>query len=96
MAPESITDNKYNYIFNSFKLLIRCSFASDIWGLGLCVYEAMTLKYPFDESSYNNLLESIIKGIDNIDCNYSTPVKNMVLSMLIKVSFTLHFILIHI
>jgi serine/threonine protein kinase len=71
--------------------LIRCSFESDIWGGGLCVYEAMTLTYPFDLSSEYKLMTSITeKVIDNIDCNYSDPVKDIVLSMLIKVRFTLH------
>jgi hypothetical protein len=46
----------------------------------------MTLTYPFDLSSEYELVTSITeKVIDKIDCNYSAPVKDIVLSMLIKV-----------
>jgi serine/threonine protein kinase len=67
-------------------LLYRCSFASDIWGAGLCVYELMTLKYPFNESNYYGLTNDIIKvPIDLTNYNYSSPVKDLVLSMLERV-----------
>jgi serine/threonine protein kinase len=74
-------------------LLFSFSFASDIWGLGVCTYELMTLKYPFDGKGHYHITYSIVnkaindiiceyKTVDNRMCIYSEPLKNLVLWML--------------
>jgi serine/threonine protein kinase len=67
-----------------------------MWGLGVCIYELMTLKHPFDGKGHYHIINSIIdKTINNIICEYKTddnkmceysePLKNLVLQMLRKV-----------
>lgn len=49
LSPEIIKNNPY-------------SFASDIWSLGVLLYEMCALRPPFDAGSLHELAEKIVKG----------------------------------
>jgi len=54
MGPELFKNRPYNH-------------KSDVWSLGIVLYELATLKHPFDAQSLNGLVGKILKGV------YSTP-----------------------
>jgi len=37
-------------------------FQSDVWALGCCVYEMMTLKHAFNAKDMNSLVYKILRG----------------------------------
>lgn len=49
LSPEIIEDKPYNY-------------QSDVWSLGIVVYEMATLKHPFDADSLHHLAVKILNG----------------------------------
>eukprot|EP00967_Tisochrysis_lutea_P132450 scaffold231189_cov18-Tisochrysis_lutea.AAC.2 len=49
MSPEVMSSQPYN-------------FKSDMWSLGCCLYEMMSLKHAFDASDMNSLVLKIMRG----------------------------------
>lgn len=72
LSPEIINGKGYN-------------FKSDIWSLGVVLYELCALKPPFDASTLAFLAMKIVKGQYNpIPSVYSKELKNLI-SMLLQV-----------
>ena len=70
LSPEIIERKRYN-------------FQSDIWSLGVLLYELCALKPPFDGPNLHFLGMKIIKGIyPPISSHYSRELKNLVTQML--------------
>ncbi len=70
LSPEIIQNKPY-------------SFKSDIWSLGVVLYELCALKPPFDANSLQYLCLKIIKGNYNELPNvYSRGMKDLIKSML--------------
>lgn len=76
MSPEIIQGKKYSY-------------ASDIWSLGVILYELITLKRPFDNRNSIELLKSICsEEPPNITGNYSHELLIILQAMLFKDPFS--------
>lgn len=70
LSPEIVQNQPYN-------------FKSDIWSLGVLLYEMMALKMPFDAKSLPMLSLKIIKGqYDSIPKLFSDDLKNLVKTLL--------------
>jgi len=66
LSPEIIENKPYSY-------------KSDIWSLGVLLYEMICLKVPFDASSLPMLYMKIVKGIYNpIPNHYSKDLRKLV------------------
>lgn len=58
-------------------------FKSDIWSLGVMLYELTALKPPFDAPSLHFLAMKIVRGAYNpVPTQYSTELKSLIGSML--------------
>jgi len=61
------------------------SFKSDVWSLGVLLYEMCALCPPFNATSLHQLAQKIIKGaFDKLPKNYSTGLNSLISSMLQK------------
>lgn len=70
LSPEIIDNKPY-------------SFKSDIWSLGVVLYELCALKPPFDAESLPKLAMRIVRGNYNpVPSQYSRELKNLIAAML--------------
>ena len=70
LSPEIVDNKPYN-------------FKSDVWSLGVLLYELCTLKPPFDASSFHFLALKIVRGAyPPLPPHYSRDLKALVASML--------------
>ncbi len=59
------------------------SFETDIWSLGVLLYEIICLKFPFEASNLGTLCLKIVKGVyQPIPNHFSKELKNLLASML--------------
>merc|ERR1719453_515596 len=72
LSPEIIEDRPYNY-------------KSDVWSLGVVLYESVTLKHPFDADSLVILASKILRDqYPPPDAMYSADLAALIKSMLSK------------
>ena len=74
LSPEIIEGKSYRY-------------ESDIWALGIILYELTTFRYPFHSKELTELYKQITKkNVDTnvLSFNYSADLKNMIKSLLKK------------
>ena len=72
LSPEICEDKPYNE-------------KSDIWALGVILYEMCTFKHPFEAKSQPGLIMKILKGkYEEIPNTYSTNLRDMVKQLLEK------------
>lgn len=74
VSPEILGQNPYSY-------------STDIWSLGVVIYELMTLEYPFYDSDYHLLYHQIMneeEDVPEINEDYSEELKEIVYHMLKK------------
>ncbi|XP_065667362.1 serine/threonine-protein kinase Nek1 isoform X7 [Hydra vulgaris] len=70
MSPELFSNKPYNT-------------KSDIWALGCCVYEMITLKHAFNASDMNSLVYKILKGkLPSMPQHYSQDLQEIIKTML--------------
>jgi len=70
LSPEIVQNKPYN-------------FKSDIWSLGVILYEMVTLKMPFDATSLPMLSLRIIRGSYNpVPNNFSKEIRSLIAMML--------------
>lgn len=69
LSPEIIEEKPYN-------------FSSDIWSLGIVLYEMLTLRHPFDASSLHFLAVKILNGKYPPPAGYSEEMGDLVRAML--------------
>jgi serine/threonine protein kinase len=76
LAPECILESKYNY-------------KTDIWAVGVCIYQLLTLGVPFRGKNISELENAIINNKPKeISKLYSDELKGIVLSMMDKDSMS--------
>jgi serine/threonine protein kinase len=75
LSPEIIQGGKY-------------SFSSDVWSLGVIVYELMMNTKPFDDKIPNQLMTKICSEEPVYLSNYSIKIQNIVKLMLLKDPFS--------
>ena len=72
LSPEIIENAPYN-------------FKSDMWSLGVLLYEMCALKPPFGGASLHILALQIVRGVFSpLPAHYSTSLKNVIQSLLVK------------
>nr|XP_016847085.1 PREDICTED: serine/threonine-protein kinase Nek4 isoform X3 [Anolis carolinensis] len=72
MSPELFSNKPYNY-------------KSDVWALGCCAYELVTLKHAFNAKDMNSLVYRIIEGkLPPMPKDYSIQLKELIRTMLSK------------
>ena len=70
LSPEIINNEPYDY-------------KSDIWAMGVLLYEMVTLKLPFDSNNIAQLYIKIVKGVyQPISCVFSKELRMLITSML--------------
>jgi NIMA (never in mitosis gene a)-related kinase len=70
LSPEIVKNSPY-------------SFKTDVWSLGVLLYQMCALKMPFDADSLPNLSKKILKAeYKDIPNNYSDNLKNLIRSLL--------------
>ena len=70
LSPEIVKNSPY-------------SFKTDVWSLGVLLYQMCALKMPFDADSLPNLSKKILKAeYKEIPNNYSDNLKNLIRSLL--------------
>ncbi|EDV24761.1 uncharacterized protein TRIADDRAFT_25143 [Trichoplax adhaerens] len=70
MSPELFSNQPYNH-------------KSDVWALGCCVYEMLTLKHAFSAKDLNSLVYKILNGkVPQMPKQYSTQLGDIVKSTL--------------
>jgi serine/threonine protein kinase len=77
VSPELLGQNPY-------------SFLTDIWSLGVVIYEMMTLEYPFDGSNSQRIFHQIIdeeEDFSEITGDYSDELKDIFYRMLVKCQY---------
>jgi serine/threonine protein kinase len=86
ISPEEITEGTYEINLLIYFFLLRLLLKSNIWSVGICMYELITHKYPFNKESYVGLVKDISHlEIKTFDGNYSDKLKEVICKMLIKV-----------
>jgi NIMA (never in mitosis gene a)-related kinase len=76
MSPELVQGNKY-------------SFASEVWAIGIILYELMTFKRPFDATNLNELQKKILfEDPPPIPIQYSIDLIDAIKYLLLKNPFT--------
>lgn len=70
LSPEIVQSKPYNS-------------KTDIWSMGVMLYELCSLKPPFDAPSIHLLSMKIIRGVYNpIPSNFSSEIKSLIKQML--------------
>ncbi|KAH9597873.1 Protein kinase domain [Trypanosoma melophagium] len=72
LSPELILERPYDH-------------RSDVWALGVVLYELLTLKHPFNANSMKGLMQRILKvQYDPVPQIYTTEIRNIVPRLLTK------------
>lgn len=72
LSPELILERPYDH-------------RSDVWAIGVVLYELLTLKHPFNASDMKGLMQRILKvQYDPIPTMYSSEIRNLVPKLLVK------------
>ncbi|KAG8345730.1 putative protein kinase [Trypanosoma vivax] len=72
LSPELIMERPYDH-------------RSDVWALGVIIYELMALKHPFNANSMRGLMQRILKlQYDPVPLLYTTELRNIVPRILTK------------
>lgn len=72
LSPELIMEHPYDH-------------RSDVWALGVVLYELLTLRQPFHASDMRGLMQRILKvQYDPISSRYSTEMRNLVPRLLVR------------
>lgn len=72
LSPELILERPYDH-------------RSDVWAIGVVLYELLTLKHPFNASDMKGLMQRILKvQYDPIPTIYSAEIRNLIPKLLVK------------
>lgn len=72
LSPELILERPYDH-------------RSDVWAIGVVLYELLTLRHPFNASDMKGLMQRILKvQYDPIPTMYSAEIRNLVPKLLVK------------
>jgi len=72
LSPELILEKPYDYL-------------SDVWAFGVCLYETMALKHPFNAGDMKGLMQKILRvQYDPLPNCYSPELRNLVSRILVK------------
>lgn len=64
MSPELFSNRPYNH-------------KSDVWALGCCMYEMVTLKHAFNAKDMNSLVYKILRGKVNLKIIFLSDILNL-------------------